>query len=205
MHCLKKLDINVSRETIEKLEIYKNLLLKWQKAINLISPTTIEDMDERHFLDSAQLIKLIPNHDIILADMGAGAGFPALVLAILGIKEVHLIESDVRKATFLKNVSRETGLSNVTVHDKRIEDVIIPSVDVITARALATLAELLAMSERLATENHPFECLFLKGEKTDEELAKARKKWDFDVEITQSLTDKTGKLLKISNLVRKTN
>jgi len=185
--------LDVSRETVEKFEIYKRLLLKWQKAINLVSETTLEELDTRHFLDSTQLIKYIPNKNIVLADMGSGAGFPGMVLALLGVREVHLIESDVRKATFVREVSRETS-TKVFVHDDRVEDVTIEKVDLVTARALATLSDLLRLSSRLAPGAR---CLFLKGEKTEEELEKARKRFSFKAELHQSLTDETGKIVDI--------
>ena len=141
----------VSRETLEKMNTYGHLLLKWQKTINLVGPTTLTDVPERHFFDSAQMFRYITNVDCKLADMGSGAGFPGMVLAMLGVKEVHLIESDIRKATFLREVSRETQ-TPVTIHDKRVEDCDIPNLDVITARALAPLSDLLVHMDRLRGE-----------------------------------------------------
>lgn len=198
----EKYGLDVSRETREKLSRYAQILLKWQKAINLVSEATLEDMATRHFLDSAQLIKHIPDKKIKLADLGSGAGFPGLVLAIMGVAEVHLIESDVRKATFLREVSRET-MTKVFVHDDRVEETKIESLDFITARALAPLKDLLGMAEKLATPGHPVTCLFLKGEKTEEELLRAQKMWAFSLETFQSLTEKSGKVLKINNIVKK--
>jgi 16S rRNA (guanine527-N7)-methyltransferase len=131
--------------------------------------------------------------------MGSGAGFPGLVLAMAGVRDVHLIESDIRKTTFLREVSRETG-TPVTIHDERAEDTNIDNVDVITARALAPLKDLLALSSRLATSDHPFRCLFLKGELAEEEIAKAEKKWRFLLRIHPSMTESKGKILEISNL-----
>jgi 16S rRNA (guanine527-N7)-methyltransferase len=195
-----KYGLDVSRETREKFNIYAALLLKWQKVINLVSETTLEDLPLRHFVDSAQLIKYIPDANVKLADMGSGAGFPGLVLALLGIREVHLIESDVRKATFLREVSRETGAKAV-IHDSRAEEVVIPGLGYITARALAPLSNLLVLADKISPERAT--CLFLKGEKTDDELAKAKKRWNFDLEVFPSLTDQTGKILKINNLVVK--
>lgn len=194
--------LDVSRETREKFDRYAQLLLKWQKVINLVGPSTLEELPERHFLDSVQLIKYIPDRQIKLADMGSGAGFPGLVLAMLGVAEVHLIEVDVRKATFLREVSRETN-TPVFIHDDRVEDVSIPDLDVITARALSPLRDLLTMTNKLATPGHPATCLFLKGEKADEEVLKAHKRWNFSLETYQSVTDKSGKILKINNLIAK--
>ena len=197
-----KYDLDVSRETCEKFNRYAELLLKWQKTINLVSDTTLEDMAERHFLDSVQLIKYIPNKQIKLADMGSGAGFPGVILAMLGVAEVHLIESDIRKATFLREVSRETN-TKVIVHDDRVEDTAIANIDLITARALAPLRDLLVMSLKLATPGHKFACLFMKGEKTTEEIDKAQKRCNFTLETHQSITDNTGKILYINNLDNK--
>ncbi len=197
-----KYGLDVSRETREKFNHYSELLLKWQKVINLVSEATLEELPVRHFLDSAQLIKYIPDKNIKLADLGSGAGFPGLVLAMLGVADVHLIESDVRKATFLREVSRETN-TKVTVHDDRVEDTSIPSLDFITARALAPLKDLLVMADKLTTPQHPVTCLFMKGEKTAEELSKAQKRWNFTLEQYQSITDQTGKILKINNLKEK--
>jgi 16S rRNA (guanine527-N7)-methyltransferase len=193
----KRHGIDVSRETIEKFSRYAALLLKWQKVINLVGESTLDDLATRHFLDSAQLIKHIPNKDIRLVDMGSGAGFPGLVLAMLGMTDVHLVESDVRKATFLREVSRETS-TKVTVYDDRVEDTHISGVNIITARALAPLKDLLTMARKISDDN--FDCLFLKGEKTEEELATAQKRWNFDVEIFPSVTDSDGKILYINNL-----
>lgn len=197
-----KYNIDVSRETREKFNRYAELLLKWQKAINLVSDTTLEDMAERHFLDSAQLIKYIPNKNIKLADVGSGAGFPGLVLAMMGIAEVHLIESDIRKATFMREVSRETN-TKVIIHDDRVEATAIENIDFITVRALAPLKDLLVMINKLSTPNHSVTSLLMKGEKTEEELLKAQKKWNFTLETCQSVTDKSGKILKINNLSKK--
>ncbi len=191
--------LDYSPEVQKKFTRYTEILLKWQKVINLVSETTLQELSERHFLDSAQLIKYIPDKNIKLADMGSGAGFPGMVLAMLGVEEVHLIESDVRKATFLREVSRETK-TKVFIHDERVEDVTIENVDVITARALAPLKDLLTLAEHLSTPNHPVVFLFMKGEKTEEEIKKAQKKYNFSLEIHQSITDKTGKILRINNL-----
>lgn len=198
----EKHGLDVSRETREKFNCYAQILLKWQKTINLVGETTLEELAERHFLDSAQLIKHLPNKQIKLADMGSGAGFPGMVLAMLGVKEVHLIEADVRKATFLREVSRETN-TPVFIHDDRVEDTSIPDLDIITARALAPLKDLLSLANKIITPSHPMTCLFLKGEKTEEEIQRAQKRWNFMLETFQSVTDTSGKILKINNLVLK--
>ncbi len=192
----------VSRETLEKFDVYGQLLLKWQKVINLVGPATLTDVPERHFFDSAQMFRYIPDVNAKLADLGSGAGFPGLVLAMLGVKDVHLVESDVRKATFLREVSRETK-TPVTIHDVRIEDCDIPNLDVITARALAPLRDLLVHMDRLTTEGHPIYGLFAKGLQHQEEVDKAKKQWEFDLEAFPSETDLSGKILRIRNLKRR--
>lgn len=193
----------VSRETLEKLEAYEALLRKWQKAINLVGPNTLDDVPERHFFDSAQIFRYIPDVDVRLADLGSGAGFPGMVLAMLGVKDVHLVESDIRKATFLREVSRETE-TPVTIHDVRIEDCKIENVDVISARALAPLTDLLGHAARLATPGHSFYCLFAKGLQYREEIEKAQKKWVFEPETFPSETDMSGKILRIKEFRPKT-
>jgi 16S rRNA (guanine527-N7)-methyltransferase len=193
---------HVSRETLEQLGQYQTLLMKWQKAINLVGPTTLDAVAERHFFDSAQLFRYIPDVDVRLVDMGSGAGFPGLVLSMLGVREVHLIESDVRKATFLREVSRETKVA-VTVHDTRVEDTEIAAIDVFTARALAPLKDLLVYMDRLTTPDHKAYGLFMKGLQAPEEIEKAAKIWNFDVDVYPSMTDLSGKIIKISNLSKK--
>lgn len=193
---------SVSRETLEQLGVYQALLLKWQKAINLVGPTTLDAVAERHFFDSAQLFRYIPDINVRLVDMGSGAGFPGLVLSLLGVTDVHLIESDVRKATFLREVSRETK-APAQVHDMRIEDFKADKVDVFTARALAPLKDLLGFMHRLSTPDHPAYGLFMKGMQYQEELDKAAKQWNFDVDLYPSQTDLASKIIKISNLSKK--
>ena len=192
----------VSRETLDALGVYEALLLKWQKAINLVGPATLDALAERHFFDSAQLFRFMPDVNVRLVDMGSGAGFPGLVLSLLGVAETHLIESDIRKATFLREVSRETKAA-AKIHDMRVEDVKIDKIDVFTARALAPLKDLLGHMHRLSTAGHPAYGLFMKGMQYQEELDKAAKQWSFDVELYPSLTDLSSKVIKISNLIKK--
>lgn len=189
----------VSRETLEKLEVYRRLLEKWQKAINLVGPATLDDIPTRHFFDSAQMLRYIQDTDIRMVDLGSGAGFPGLVLAILGVREVHLVESDVRKATFLREVSRETK-TPVTIHDIRAEDVTIPDVSLVTARALAPLTDLLGHMDRIAPKRTG---LFLKGLQHGEEVEKAARKWQFQHEIFPSESDMSGKIIRVSALSKK--
>ena len=129
---------------MQRLETYAGLLVKWQAKINLVGPATLPDLWRRHFLDSAQLLPLLPAAAGTLADLGSGAGFPGLVLAIMTDWRVHLLDSDQRKCAFLRQVALDCGvLDRVTIHAKRIEQVTGIAADVVTARACAPLGELL--------------------------------------------------------------
>lgn len=171
----------VSRETIDRLEVYAGLLEKWNSTINLVSKNTINQMWKRHFLDSAQLWPHIPSETKTLVDIGSGAGFAGLVLAIIGMEKspnmkFTLIESDSRKCAFMRNVSRETNI-NVEIITKRIEEVDDLKADVVTARALATVSQLLDYSKNILKKKGI--CLFLKGDACASELIEAKKSMDF--------------------------
>ncbi len=193
---------NVSRETLARLERYAELLRKWQRAINLVGPDTLPDLWRRHMLDSAQLYPLIPPGARTLLDLGSGAGFPGLVLAILGVPEVHLVESDSRKCAFLREAGRITGMipGNVTIHSCRIEDLEPWPVDVITARACARLDRLLAYAEPFLGEGTI--CLFLKGRTVNEELTEAAKTWSMTVERRPSVAESSGVILQLGHIRR---
>lgn len=188
------------------LDIYKALLVKWSKAVNLVSPSTLPDADKRHFDDSLQLLPLIPDGAKTLFDLGAGAGFPGMVLAIARPEmSVHLFESDQKKCAFLSTVSRETHIP-VTIHNRRIESVdenlaVLP--DAITARALASLVELLGLTEQWWSRNPQVILVFPKGARADEEVLEARKIYDFDLDSVPSRTDKAAKILKLSRVMKR--
>ena len=206
---LKALGINVSRETLQRLETYAALLLKWQAKINLVGPTTLPDLWRRHFLDSAQLLPLLPANPLpqvggggILVDLGSGAGFPGLVLAIMTDWAVHLLDSDQRKCAFLRQVALDCGaLDRVTIHAKRIEQVAGIAADVVTARACAPLGELLDLAEPFIGEKGTG--LFLKGAQAEEELTQAQRRWTMRLDRRDSISDPAGKLLIVSQLRRK--
>ncbi len=191
----------VSRETFATMRLYNEHLQKWQKAINLVSPKTLEDAWERHFYDSAQLFKFVPKSAKRFVDLGSGAGFPGLVLALM-MPEVdfHFIESDERKCQFLKNVSRETERI-VFIHNQRIEDAL-PGLepDLITARAFASLSKILEISEVSWKRNPDLQFLLLKGKGADQEIEEAKKAYDFQVDMHPSETDSEGKILVISGV-----
>ncbi len=187
----------VSRETLACLECYARLLVEWQRAINLVAPSTLSDLWRRHMLDSAQLLPLLPGARSLL-DMGSGAGFPGLVLAVMGMEEVHLAESDARKCAFLGEVARRTAPGRVVVHRCRIEDLPPFAVDAVTARALAPLNVLLAHAEPFL-KNHTI-CVFPKGRTLDIELTAAGKKWKFDSERVPSISDPSGTVLRLTHV-----
>ena len=192
---------DVSRETLSRLRRYDALLRRWQKAINLVSADSLTDAWRRHFWDSAQLLPLIPAGTRSLLDVGSGAGFPGLVLAILGVEGVTLVESDGRKCAFLREVARETG-ARVTILADRLErlgDRIQPP-DIITARAVASLDLLLDRIKLYITPNTV--CLFHKGRRVDVEIAQARKRWTMTLEKIPSETDPSGVILKLEGIGR---
>lgn len=192
-------ETGVSRETLERLQAYADLLVKWQGSINLVGKSTLPDLWRRHMLDSAQLFPLLPVGARTLVDFGSGAGFPALVLAILGVPDVHLVESDVRKGAFLREVARVCE-APVTVHSKRIEALAPFAADVITARALAPVAQLLEFAAPFLTPRT--QCLFLKGQNVEVELTEAHKMWNMAVERHPSRTDAAATILRLTEVRR---
>jgi 16S rRNA (guanine527-N7)-methyltransferase len=195
---------NVSRETQDKLKIYEDLLFHWQKAINLVGKESLHDAYNRHFLDSLQIAPLLIKQKSTLADMGSGAGFPGLVLAIAcPWLDVHLIESDSRKVQFLRTVSRET-VTPVQIHENRIESVI-PQIspNMVTARALAPLDVLFKYSLPWAVKNLEFKAYFLKGKGAEEEIKLTRKDYDFELQAVSSITSPEARILCISLLKKR--
>lgn len=228
---VKQLGLN--KNQITALKEYEQLLLKWQKSINLIASSTTTDIWMRHIIDSAQLFSLL-NRDKpgSLLDLGSGGGFPALVIAILdkhadsnaGHIKVTCVESVQKKCAFLKDVSRRLGLG-VNVENMRIEafSKVLDSessqvnhnasretyglneaykFDYITARALASLNNLLGYSSTFFGKNVST-IYFLKGQDIDKELTEATKCWHIEYELTNSQTHEFGKIIKISNFSAK--
>lgn len=193
----------VSRETLERLRVYLRLLEKWQGTINLVSTASLEDAWRRHMLDSAQLARYIPPCGAggapVIVDIGSGGGFPGLVLAIMGAGVVHLVESNRRKCAFLATVARETN-TEVTIQPLRVESLTPFAADIVTARSLAPLDQLLAFAEPLVGREG--ECLFLKGKKADGELTEAAKKWNMRVERFASDSDSSGVVLRLRQISR---
>lgn len=190
---------NVSRETFGQLQSYADLLVKWQKSINLVGGDTLNDLWHRHFWDAAQLVPLVPPDTRVIMDFGSGAGFPGLVLAIMLDVEVNLVESSGKKVAFLREAARVSG-ARVKLHQGRIEKLSLPKSDLITARALAPLAQLLEFAvPHLSLQGT---CLFLKGARAEEELTDALKKQSMMVERIQSATDPKGVILSIREISR---
>lgn len=192
---------HVSRETLGRLDIYAETLRAWQPRINLVSNRSLDDLWCRHFLDSIQLVKWI-TRDMTVLDLGSGAGFPGLVVSIVTGAAVVLAESDSRKCAFLREVRRLTD-APAEIAEGRIEDLDTTKYgpfDIVTARALAPLSELLDFAEG-SVKSDGF-CLFLKGARVDDELTDASKVWNMQVEQHQSLSEPDGAVLRIRNLSR---
>jgi 16S rRNA (guanine527-N7)-methyltransferase len=192
---------DVSRETVDRLSRYVALLEQWQPRINLVAGATLPDVWHRHIADSAQLYALAPGAGSWL-DLGSGAGFPGLVIAILAHASagprVALVESDRRKSAFLAEVARQTGIT-VEIHTARIEQIatqsMLPEVDVVSARALAPLERLIPLSLPFMGEETLG--LFPKGRDVESEVAVARAGWEFDAELMPSLTDAEARIVVI--------
>lgn len=189
--------LSVSRETLDRLRAYVDLLTRWNARINLVSASSLADVWRRHILDSAQLIQHIDPAARVLVDLGSGAGLPGLILGILGVPEVHLIEADQRKAAFLREAARLTE-TPAMVHASRIEAVKVLVADIVTARALAPLPELLGWSAPFLSESSV--CLFLKGQGLRDELTAAEEKWIMRTQVLASQTGPTGHILRVEGL-----
>jgi len=194
---MRQLGVDVSRETGDQLDALVNTLIRWQKAINLVGRTTMEDIWIRHVLDSAQLKVLIPDDAKSLVDLGSGAGFPGLVLAAMRPDlDITLIESDARKAAFLGEAARHMGLKKLPkIVIGRIEDVAPAQADIVTARALAPLRQLLKWADRHRTATAI--CLFHKGKDWQAELTEAMKDWDIPCQPFTSVTALDAVILRI--------
>ena len=190
-------EAGVSRETIARLEVYAAELVRWQETINLVGESTLASLWQRHMLDSTQLLRLLPDEPTPLVDLGSGAGFPGLVLAIAGVADVHLIEADGRKATFLNEVARLTE-TEITVHNQRIEHVSPLVAGVVTARALAPLPGLLAHAARFSGPSTIG--LFHKGRDWRRELTLAREAWTMDMRCEPSTADPESVIMRVENL-----
>ena len=196
---------NVSYETITKLKTYQTLLNEWQAKFNLVSKSSLEDAWNRHFLDSMQLFKYIPDTAKSLADFGSGAGFPGMVLAIMAQEKtpylkVNLIESTKKKTMYLKEVAAATG-TEVNIINDRIENLKGQKFDVITSRAMTSLVDLLGYAEPFCLKDTV--CIFPKGRNYAAELAEAHKTWRFKCRIEPSELSPESRILIITDIANK--
>jgi len=195
---------NVSRETIDRLDVYHKLLIKWNSKINLVSRSTIEDAWQRHFVDSAQIWCLADMKAQRWIDLGSGAGFPGLVIAAMAAEkspelEVILVESDQRKSVFMQTAAREMGVK-ARVVTERIEKLEPQEADILSARALSSLPQLLEFAEKHRKPDGI--CLFPKGERVESELTKAATSWHISYETFPSVTDSQAVILRIGEFHR---
>ncbi len=195
----------ITREIREKLEIYETLLKRWQKTINLVAPSTLNEIWHRHFADSAQLWPYRPPNAKVWIDLGSGAGFPGLVLAIMaseiGGTSHILVESDSRKASFLREVARATGVA-VDILCMRIENpethAKIGVADCVTARALAPLSRLVEIAAPYFVSSTLG--MFLKGRDVATEIENAAQDWQFAFELIPSVTEEGGRVVLLKAL-----
>ena len=194
----------VSRETYEKFEIYHKTLLKWQNSINLISNSTLDNIWVRHFIDSGQLYRFTQNINGNILDFGSGAGFPGLILAMMGNNNINIVESDQKKCTFIREVAM-LSKTNIKIYNCRIEDLSFLKPNLIMARALAPLNKLIKYVENYM-EKRPYNLkkfpnlLFLKGKSYKNELLEISKTRNLDYKIYQSISDELGKIVYISKV-----
>ena len=191
--------VEVSRETRARLDRFRDLLLAWNKRINLIAERDETTIERRHIADSLQLLPLLPTEGAI-ADLGSGAGFPGLVLALATERPIHLVESDRRKAAFLTEASRILSLAHVQVHAVRIETAPLAGMAAVTARALAPLCELLPHAARLLAPGGI--AIFPKGRNAEPELTEAARDWTMRIERFQSRTDPDATIFRLSDIRR---
>ena len=199
-------DKNVSCETLDRLRIFESLVKKWTKVINLISKGDLSKIWERHILDSAQIYAHLPISPSIYSDFGSGGGFPSIVLGILLYEEnpnveIHLIESDGRKAAFLRTALRELKVPGM-VWGKRVQEINLSPARVVTARAVAPLVDLLSMAQTLI--NNETICFFPKGVNWKKEVEVARKQWSFDLKAINSRTQSDAVILELGSIERVT-
>lgn len=195
---------DVSRETSDKLAAFEALVQRWSPAINLVSKASLQDLRNRHTLDSAQLFRFCPDTARSWVDLGSGGGFPGIVIAILAQEarpdlKISLVESDKRKATFLRQAAQELNL-RIAVHSQRIETLPSMNADVLSARALAPLVDLLGFAHSHLHASGI--ALFPKGVRHLDEIAEARKAWDFTFDIHPSLSEAGAATLVIRKIDR---
>lgn len=194
---------NVSRETIRRIKQFVELLRDWNSKMNLVSKNSMDSVWERHVLDSLQLAEYLPQDTLQLVDIGSGAGFPGVVLAIVMAEKfpaakVTLVESITKKTVYLKDVCTKLGLQNVQIENNRVENIVFKAVDVITARAVASLEILCGYAFKMSQKKTKM--LFLKGRTYAEENAAAAEKWKYDLRIYPNKYSEDGVIMELQNL-----
>lgn len=197
---------SVSRETFSKLEKYCQAIIEWQSKMNLVSKSSLQDIWKRHIEDSAQLFNLIPATAKNLLDIGSGAGFPGMVIAIISAEKtpylnITLTESITKKTLFLNYTKDLLHLENTNILNTRVETIKNKKFSIITARAVTNLVDLLEYSYQLLDKNGL--CIFPKGKSYKEEIEQAKKQWQFSLTIVDSQTSEEGKILVINKLTKK--
>lgn len=186
--------LNVSRETLLDLELFADILKKWNNSINLVGKNTIKDLWERHILDSAQLTQYINPKEKIL-DIGSGAGFPGAIIAIIDKNKTILVEKNKKKCAFLNEIKTKI-VSHIDIKNEIIEKTNANNIDIITSRALASVAKILELSERFNSK-----VILLKGAGYERELDEAKNcGWNFNIKIKKSMTNTEGAILIFSNI-----
>jgi 16S rRNA (guanine(527)-N(7))-methyltransferase GidB len=185
----------------ESFLTYFQLLQMWQRKLNLISATSFQNIWSRHFIDSAQITQYLkPNNNIRgIIDIGSGAGFPGLVISLLGFGPVYLVESNRHKANFLNEAISQTG-SSAIVYSQKFESIKLPSFNFVVSRAFAPLTRLLKILENKGINN--IRCIFPKGASVNEEIIEARKIWDIKLSKYQSITNLNSKILVVKGFKR---
>lgn len=189
--------LELTQSQIKSLEDFVLLLLSENDNFNFIGKSTIENLWQRHVLDSAQLLRFIPNKNIKFADFGTGAGFPGVILSILGVREIHLIEKSFRKSEFLRR-AKLFSKNRIFIHQSKLEDLTKLEFDCVVSRALAPLDQLLNYTQNFLKKDGY--CLFLKGKNLPAEIDLAKKSFQFEYELHASLTSDESNIIKVFNI-----
>lgn len=197
---LSHLHSNVSRETLSRLEHYRDELLRWNQRINLISPSTESNIWTRHIEDAYQIVRLLPENTKTITDFGTGAGIPGIILAITTPAHVHLVESDAKKIAFLRHIKHTLSL-NITLHHTRIESLEPWGNDVVTARALSPLPDLFTLLEGFLGKTHL--SIFPKGKNSVKEIEETRINWKFEYDIHPSQIEPDANIIVSRHIRRK--
>lgn len=189
--------MNVSREVDLKIKTFVELIHKWNKVINLVSANSLGDIYDRHINDSLQLVQYLNINDRII-DIGSGGGFPGVIVAICGVKNVSLVESDSRKCSFLRQVAKLAS-AEVKVINSRIEEMKNETCDVIIARGFSSINKIFEYTVHLNNTKY----LLLKGKSVNKEIEEAQNEWLFQYKLHDSITSNDGKVVEIFNVIRK--